>query len=313
VTGPPILVVMGPTASGKSRLGMEAARRLGGEIISADAFAVYRGLDIGTDKPSREDRLEIPHHLVNVLDPVEQYSAGAFAAEAAPIIDAIRRRGRVPMVVGGTNFYIRALIHGLFPMTSGDPSVRAGLHHAWDRDPRALFDRLEALDPQAAASIGPHDRQRIVRALEVFDVTGRPITEHWDGHHGQPRYRALMVAPERSRDDLYARIDRRVNMMFREGLEREVRALLASGVSPKAHAFKAIGYREVVDMVTGGKDPDDVIADIQRSSRRFAKRQLSWLRCQTDAGFHWVPPAEENGADLLFDLWHDHIGRSRSR
>jgi tRNA dimethylallyltransferase len=313
VNRPPILVVMGPTASGKSRLGMDVARSLGGEIVSADAFAVYRGLDIGTDKPSASDRSEIPHHLIDILDPIERYSAGAFAAEAARCIDAIRVRGAVPVVVGGTLFYLRALMHGLFPTGDTDASIRSELLAEWRRDPAAVRHRLQTVDPRAAASIGPHDRQRILRALEVFEATGQPITAHWDDHHRHSRYRALMVAPKRCREDLYVRIDQRVDTMCREGFEGEVRSLLDAGVPSDAHALKAIGYREMVAMVTHGHDRDETIASIKRSSRQFAKRQLSWLRRQAEDAFYWVPPAEEGGAAVVFDLWFDHIGRSSSR
>lgn len=307
----PILVVMGPTASGKSRLGLECATRLEGEIISADAFAVYRGLDIGTDKPDARDRAAVPHHLVDILDPRERYSAGEFAHHAGDCIRAVRARGRTAVVVGGTHFYLRALLEGLFPGPPTDLQLRRQLEEAWQCDPEALVTRLTEVDPDAARVIGRRDRQRILRALEVFETTGQPISSHWRRHRKSHEYRPLLVAPTRSREELYARIDSRVDSMFEQGLVREVHSLLERGVPAHAHAFKAIGYREVVDMLITGEELGRTIASVKHASRQFAKRQLSWLRRQTGNSLHWVPPAELGGGDHIHHLWHEHIGRSQ--
>lgn len=304
----PLIAILGPTASGKSRLGLEVAELTSGEIVSADAFAVYRGFDIGTDKPTPEDRQRVRHHLVDVADPRDRFSAGDFAEAAAAAIEDITGRGRTPLVVGGTHFYIRALVEGLFPSPPREQEVGDNLAEEWARDPEAVFRRLESVDPEAARRIGPRDRQRVLRALEVFDQTGEPMTSHWQRHQRPSRYRVLMVAPRRPRSDLYARIDARADRLFASGLVEEVQRILASGVPVDAHALKAIGYRQVVEMLQGSCDLENAVENTKRSSRRFAKRQLTWLRSLLDEGLQWVPPAEEGGASAITELWDQHTG-----
>lgn len=300
---PPLLLVVGPTASGKSRLGLELAEAIGGEIVSADAFAVYRGLDIGTDKPDGEARRRVRHHLVDILDPWERFSAGAFAVAADAAIADIHRRGRVPVVVGGTHFYIRALLIGLFPTPAPDDALRRRLARSWQEDPSACFARLAAADPVAAARIGESDRQRVLRALEIIESSGTPPSTLADRHPQTPRYRALLLAPRRSRDDLYARINLRVDSMFEAGLAAEVAAVLAAGVDPQAHALKAIGYREVVDHFQGRCSLDEAIVATKSASRRFAKRQLSWLRTLREGPVIWIPPVEDGGVEEAIAKW----------
>lgn len=303
---PPLLVVLGPTASGKSRLGVEIAERVGGEIVSADAFAVYRGLDIGTDKPDPATRARVRHHLVDVANPRQRFSAGDFAAIAEAAIADIRRRDRVPVVVGGTHFYLRALLLGLFPSPPHDAALRGRLEAAWVDDPDAVRRRLVGVDPEAAARIAPGDRQRILRAIEVYELTGVPLSEHWHRQHRVLRYRALLAAPLRPRPDLYARIDARVDMMFASGLVEEVERILAAGVPPDAHSLKAIGYRQVVALLEGRCDRAAAVADTRTASRRLAKRQLIWLRQLEEGPVHWLPPPEEGGAESLLALWEEH-------
>lgn len=308
---PQILVVMGPTASGKSSLAVEVAKRLRGEIVSADAFAVYRGMDIGTDKPSREDQQGIPHHLLDILDPKEPFSAGAFVNFADAAITEIISRNLVPIVVGGSNFYIRALLFGLFPSPPHDPDLRSRLEKEWDLDSQATYDRLATLDPEAAAQIGGEDRQRILRALEVQELSGEPISEHWRRHQKACRYDALLTAPERLRLDLYAKIDFRVDEMFAGGLVEEVIALLDTGTPSDAHSLKAIGYREVVAMLFGRCQKEEAVEQTKRSSRKLAKRQLTWIRGQHEGQLHWVPPLEQGGADNVCNLWSEFLGTIR--
>jgi tRNA dimethylallyltransferase len=308
----PLLVILGPTGSGKSRLGLEVAERIGGEIVSADAFAVYRGLDIGTDKPTLEDRSLVPHHLVDIADPKERFSAGEFAEAATVSIDDIVGRCRTAVVVGGTHFYVRALLEGLFPSSPRDPVNGERLAEEWDRDPGSVVRQLQEVDPEAAERIDPRDRQRVLRALEIYRVTGEPLTSHWRRHHQPPKYRALMVAPRHSRSDLYARIDARAERLFASGLVEEVRRILASGVPVDAHALKAIGYRQVVEMLEGQCDLQTAIENTKRSSRHFAKRQLTWLRGLREGSLHWVPPAEQGGASAITDLWDQHTGGRRT-
>ena len=309
----PLLVILGPTASGKTTLGLEAAEALGGEIVSADAFAVYRGFDIGTDKPSIQDRERVRHHLVDVTDAGRRFSAGAFAEAADAAIADIAARGLTAIVVGGTHFYIRALLQGLFPSPPRDPEIGARLAGEWSLDAPAVFRRLQAIDPGSAERIGPHDRQRILRALEVFELTGEPMTTHWQKHAPPSKYDPLLVAPNRSREELYARIDKRADSLFASGLVEEVQRILASGVPVDAHALKAIGYREVVEMLQGRCDLEQAVEDTKRSSRRFAKRQITWLRGLREGTLHWVPPADHGGVSAVIDLWEAHTKKRRKR
>lgn len=303
---PPLLVIAGPTASGKSRLAMEVAQRLDGEIVSADAFAVYRGLDIGTDKPSLEDRRRVRHHLIDVVDPTEAFSAGAFADAARAAITDIEGRSKTPIIAGGTHFWIRALVVGLFPSPPRDPEVGARLADQWEADPDAVHRQLHEIDPEAALRIGPRDRQRILRALEVFELTGEPMTSHWRRQQSIAPYDPLYVMPNLNRQELYAKIDERADCLFSSGLVKEVERILASGVPHGAHALKAIGYREVVEMLQGSCDLATAIENTKKSSRNFAKRQLTWLRRLREGTVHRVAPAGEGGASAVIGLWQQH-------
>jgi tRNA dimethylallyltransferase len=300
------LIIAGPTASGKSQLAMAVAEALDGEIVSADAFAIYRGMDIGTDKPSAKDRQRIPHHLIDIADPRETFSAGAFAEAAGAAIAQIESRGKTPIVAGGTHFWIRALVVGLFPAPPRDPDVRARLATEWEADSGALVRRLEEIDPDAAERIGARDRQRILRALEVFELTGEPLTSHWRRQRASSRYDALYVAPNVDRHELYAKIGARASRLFSSGLVKEVERILASGVPHDAHALKAIGYREVVEMLRGQCDLATAVENTIQASRNFAKRQLTWLRRLRDGTVHWVAPAGDGGEPAVIGLWHQH-------
>lgn len=309
----PLLLIVGPTASGKSRLGIEVAEALAGEIVSADAFAVYRGLDIGTDKPGIEARRKVRHHLIDVVEPTEVFSAGAFVETASASIADIRNRGATPIVVGGTHFWIRALLDGLFPSPPRDPDLTADLAREWDRDPDATFDRLRRVDPVAAGRIGPRDRQRILRALEVFEATGTSLSAHWSEHRKSRTFDPLLLAPERPRGELYAKIDSRVDVMFASGLREEVGRILASGVPRDAHALKAIGYRQLVQYHHGECDLESAIHNTKAASRRLAKRQLTWLRGLTDDAPRWLPPAEKGGTQRALRAWSDKLRGRRQK
>ena len=309
----PLLLVVGPTASGKSRLGLEIAEAIGGEIISADAFAVYRGLDIGTDKPDVEARRRVPHHLIDVVDPDQRFSAGAFVEAANMAIEEIRSRGTIPMVVGGTHFWIRALLVGLFPAPPRESEIFDRLASEWDRDPAVVFGRLRSVDPAAADRIGARDRQRILRALEVFEATGVSISQHWADHGRTRKFDPILVAPERPRKELYDKIDTRVDVMFASGLREEVRQILASGVPRSAHALKAIGYRQLMQFHDGDCDLESAIHNTKAASRKLAKRQLTWLRGLTEGTLHWIPPAESGGTEKAVRLWSETVrGRGQT-
>ena len=304
----PLLIIAGPTASGKSALGLEIAQHLGGEIVSADAFAVYRGMDIGTDTPSRDARRRVAHHLLDIAQPTERMTAGDFARLADVAISDILRRGRLPIVVGGSNFWIRALLVGLFPAPPSDPVIRSRLRTEWEQDREAIVERLRSVDSAAAVRIDRRDRQRILRALEIFELTGRPLSSHVESHRPRLRYRPLVTAPERDRSDLYARINLRVDSMFDAGFVGEVEKLLKQAVPPDAHALKAIGYREVVSFLRGHHGLVEAIETTKRSSRMYAKRQLTWLRTMREARVEWVPPAEKSGVAPTIRSWARHLG-----
>ena len=212
----------------------------------------------------------------------------------------------MPLVVGGTLFYIRALLLGLFPSPPRDPELSAGLIEEWTRDPAAVYRRLQEVDPRSAERIDPRDRQRLLRALEVFELTGEPLSTHWSRQEVRSKYASVLAAPRHSRAALYARINARVDSMFASGLVEEVGQILASGVPSGANALKGIGYREVVEMLQGRIDLGTAIDLTKRSSRKLAKRQLTWLRNLREGTLHWVLPAEEGGASGIVDLWDRH-------
>jgi tRNA dimethylallyltransferase len=298
------IVVLGPTATGKSALGMEIARRVGGEIINADALQVYRGLDIGTAKPPPEDRAEIPHHLVDVLDPTERYSAGEFARRARAAIADIRSRGRRPIVVGGSGLYLRALLEGISPVPPGDPEVRRSLREREEAEGLPeLYRELEQRDPVTAARLPSGDRQRILRALEVVAVSGTPLSEHIArrpyGETRLPAYRLGLTLP---RTLLYDSIARRVAEMVQRGWVDEVAGLLDRGLSPSDPAFQAIGYRELSRHVAGELDLEDALAETVRATRRYAKRQMTWFRKEPDIHWYDARDIDRDPASAFADL-----------
>lgn len=288
----PLLVVFGPTAAGKTGVAEEVARLRSGEIVSADAFAVYRGLDVGTAKPSRERRAEIPYHLIDVALPGESYSAGRWAAEAKAAIDDISGRGRLPIVCGGSGFYISALLDGLPPGEARDPELRARLA-AWGRErgPAAAHRFLERNDPASAARIPAANLRYVLRSLEVLLTTGaRPSDRRASADPWLAKYRVIKVSIEPARRDLYARIETRVRRMMDAGWKDEVRRLLAAGHSLESNAFGAIGYRELGSSVSGHAEREDTEREIVAATKRLARRQLTWFARDRDA--LRVDPAE---------------------
>lgn len=285
-----IAVIVGPTAAGKTDLGVELALRLGGEVVSADAFAVYRGLDIGTAKPPPQARARVRHHLIDIADPRETYSAGAFMRDAAAAIADIHARGKLPIIAGGTLFYVRALLHGLFPEPPKRPSLRAYLMALWRDRPGDVRRWLELLDPASAARIAPADQQRVLRALEVAMVSGTPISALWRAAPRQASYRALVLGISLPRDVLRARIEKRVDAIFAAGLLQEVEGLLAAGVPAEAHAMKAIGYRECCDVLYKKTSVEQARERTATATRHLAKRQMTWLR--GEVGTVWLQGAD---------------------
>jgi tRNA dimethylallyltransferase len=289
---PPLLVVFGPTAAGKTEVAEQVARLRSGEIVSADAFAVYRGLDIGTAKPSPGRRLEIPYHLVDVADPGEPFSAGRWAAEAKRAIDDITARGRLPIVCGGSGFYVSALLDGLPPGEARDPELRARLA-AWGgaRGPAAAHRFLERNDPTSAARIPVANLRYVLRALEILLTTGaRPSDRRTGPDPWLEKYRVIKVLIEPARGDLYAKIENRVRRMMDAGWDDEVRRLVAAGHSLESNAFGAIGYRELGHWISGRAEREGTEREIVAATKRLARRQKTWFARERDA--LRVDPAE---------------------
>ena len=283
-----LVVVVGPTASGKTALALELAARWGGEIIGADSVQIYRRFDLGSAKPTPEERARAAHHLVDVLDPLEPMDAGRYVELADRAIADVRASGRVPIVCGGTFLWVKALVHGLAESGPKDDAVRARHAEIAERDGRAaIHARLAEVDPKSAARLSPNDLVRTSRALEVYELTGRPQSELHESHGFRPeRHRARLIGVHRGRDDLDRRIAERTDALLAAGFVEEVRALLADGYA-EARAMGSVGYREVRAHLAGELGGGELSGAIVRSTRVFVRRQRTWLR---DAGVQWVEP-----------------------
>lgn len=282
---PRIFVIGGPTASGKSALALELAERLNGELVCADSLTVYRGLDIGSAKPSEADRQRVPHHLLDILNPDQPFTAADFRAAAATVIEEILRRGRRPIVVGGTGLYLRVLLGGLTTAPGEDPQVRERLRlRAATEGGAALQEELRRVDPESAARCHPNNLVRILRALEVWQTTGQPLSalQQQHGFAEQP-YDALFIWLDLERQELYRRIEQRVDTMLAHGLMDEVRQLLAAGIKPSVKPLQAIGYKEVLLYLDGQIDQTALAELIKRNTRRLAKRQQTWFKGESNA------------------------------
>ncbi len=307
----PVLSIVGPTAAGKSGFAIEAALCLGAEIVSCDSMAVYRGLDIGTDKPSNEERARVPHHLVDVAEPGSYFSAGAFRRSALRAIEEIGERRRLCILVGGTGLYYRALTQGLIAVPGRQEALRERLNERIARTgPERLHRILRRVDPATAARIGERDSLRIVRALEVLITTGKPqsqwIRENPFGNRVIPGLRLGLTAP---RQFLYDRIESRVDEMMRRGLLEEVKALHGRGVL-SGPVGKAIGYMELAGFLEGLFTLDEAVAQIKLHSRRLAKRQLAWFKKETD--IKWFEIDKEAWKDDAMEFikrWNEKAGR----
>jgi tRNA dimethylallyltransferase len=283
-----MVVILGPTASGKTDLAIRLAESLDGEIVNADSMQIYRGMDIGTAKPSMELRHRVPHHLVDIADPDQEFSASDFRREAAKAIADITGRGKRVFIVGGTGLYIKALLQGLADSPSGAGEVRRELEEeARLHGNEALLGELARVDPLTAERLHPNDLVRIIRALEVYRMTGSPISEQRSGHGFSGHYYcALKLGLTVERRELYERIDRRVERMMGDGLVAEVRTLLEHGFSPRLKAMRSIGYRQICAYLAGEYSLDEGVRLIQRDTRRYAKRQLTWFK--NDNEINWV-------------------------
>lgn len=297
---------MGPTASGKTALAIDFAQRFNGEIVSVDSALVYRGLDIGSAKPDASERAGIPHHLIDIREPEQAYSAGDFAADARAAVESVLARGRLPLLVGGTGLYFRALLGGLSAMPASEPAIRAELEaEAAERGWAALHAQLNSVDPAAAARIRPSDPQRITRALEVWRVSGRPISAWQADAPASPRppWRVLkLVLAPADRALLHARIAARFERMLAQGFLDEVRSLLQRpGLHADLPAMRAVGYRQAWRHLQGDTSAKQFLDEGIAATRQLAKRQLTWLRGELDA--FWVDPQRQpKRADSLLRL-----------
>lgn len=293
VDKPRVVVITGPTATGKSLLAVELAELFGCEIVSADSMQVYRYMDIGTAKPPEELRRRVAHHLIDIVNPDEDYNAARYSRDAMEAVLDIKSRGRGVIVAGGTGLYIRALIYGLFEGVGACPEVRKRLLEEAQKLGRAhLYQKLSTVDPEAARTIHPHNINRIVRALEVFYTTGKPIS-FFQKEHGfkEERLVALKIALTKPRKILYKDIEARVDRMLEEGLTEEVKRLLSMGYTKELKPLQAIGYREIIDYLEGRTTLDEAVRRLKKNTKDYAKRQITWLK--KEKGIIWFNPEQK--------------------
>jgi len=289
---PKITVICGPTGVGKTAVAVALGQALGAEVLGADAMQVYRGMDIGTAKPTAAERAAVPHHLIDVVDPDAPFDAAAYVGLARPKIFELAHRGVVVFVVGGTGLYLRALTEGLFAASPADPDLRRELAaRAQVRGPAALHAELAAVDPLTAGRLHPNDTLRVVRALEVYHATGRPLSAHHRDHgFGDRPFGVLKIGLTLDRQALYRRLDQRVDAMMAAGLPDEVRGLLDAGYGPDLKSMQSIGYRHMAALIRGQWPRDEAMAAFKRDTRRYAKRQMTWFRA--DRRICWYQPGD---------------------
>lgn len=288
IASQPLVVLVGPTAIGKSRIAIEVAQALGTEILTADSTQVYRGMDIGTDTPSEEDRQGVPHRLIDLAEPDEPFNAGAFRRRVLPEISRLYEKGLLPLVVGGTGLYVRALLHGLWSGPPSDHALRGQLEEeARVRGGESMYQELGRVDPVTACRLHPRDTVKVLRALEVYRQTGTPLSKAHE-KHGQEKtpFRALMLGLTMERGALYQRIDQRVDVELAKGLVEETRTLLAKGYSRGLVSMKSLGYRQMAGYLEGEYSFAEAVRRLKRDTRHFAKRQMTWFR--KEPGLAWV-------------------------
>lgn len=287
-TKPKVIVICGPTGIGKTSVGIRLAEKVGGEIISADSMQIYRYMDIGTAKPTADEQDRVFHHMIDIVDPDEDFDAVRFAEMARQKVTRLHQRGVMPFVVGGTGLYIRALLQGLFQSNPVDPKIRERLmKEAAENGSSALYHRLQQVDPDAADRLHPNDTYRIVRALETIESTGRSISAHQQDHgFADEPFHALKICLQLGRQKLYDRIDRRVDLMIEAGFVDEVQKLLGMGYSADLKSMQSIGYRHTIDFLEGRGSWDEGVRILKRDTRRYAKRQLTWFGADKDIIWH---------------------------
>ncbi len=296
----PVAVVAGPTASGKTSLAIELAKHCGGEIVSADSMQVYAEMRIGTARPDESEMQGIPHHMMGFLSPTESFSVAEYVEQAGRCIEEIHARGKLPILAGGTGLYIRSLLRGIrFSEMPEDAALRKDLEEASERDPQALWEQLRQVDPEAAAAIHPNNRKRVIRALEVFRLTGVPFSvQSRQAAEGESPYRwAMLCLGFHDRQTLYDRINYRVDWMIEQGLLEEAENFLKN--HPGGTAVQAIGYKELAPYFRGELSLEAAAENIRRETRRYAKRQLTWFR--REEGAHWLYVDEPGGSKRLLE------------
>jgi tRNA dimethylallyltransferase len=283
----PLVIVIGPTGSGKSDLAIRLALEVGGEIVNCDSLQIYKGLDIGTAKVPEHERRKVLHHLIDLIEPTQIFTAGEYAEAARTVLREIAGRNRIPVVVGGTGFYLRALLEGLFPGPPRDDAVRARLESRERSQPGSLHRILARLDPASAARIHANDKNKTIRALEVRLLVGQPISTMFElGRERLSGFRPIKLGLDPDRGLLNERLDSRTVGIFARGLVEEVRALLASGVPADAKAFESLGYKESVQVIQGRLSMEAAVTSTQNETRQYAKRQATWFR--KEEGVHWL-------------------------
>jgi tRNA dimethylallyltransferase len=291
----PLIVLCGATATGKTGVAIALCQKLDGEVLGADSVQVYRGLDIGSAKPTLEEQAQARHHMVDVADPDEEFDAARFQKLADAAIGDMQGRGKRVVVAGGTGLYIRALLHGLAPAPPVDETLRVKLSMEWDEStPQVMHRRLAELDPEAAAKLHPNDRQRVLRALEVCIATGEPFSGMQKAHGFKSvRYPHALIGLMRPKPELDERIAKRCRLMWEQGFVDEVRGLLDKGVSPQARGMQSLGYRHALNYLSGEWSKEQAMELMIRDTRRYAKRQLTWFRGLE--GIHWHQPDDISG------------------
>lgn len=291
---PNVIVICGPTAIGKTSTAIELAKTVGGEIIGADSMQVYRHMDIGTAKPTPHEKSCVPHHMIDIVDPDEHFDAKTYAKMAHKKVMKLFENGTIPFVVGGTGLYIKALVHGLFEADSADGDIRLRLKQdAETHGPAFLHKRLKSCDPVTAARIHPNDTYRIIRALEIYELTGKTISDHHHTHRFQDKhFRVLKIGLQLDRERLYTRINHRVETMIEAGLIDEVKKLLGKGYRSNLKSMQSIGYRHMVDFIENRLPWDESLRTFKRDTRRYAKRQLTWFKADTD--IVWYYPGQKD-------------------
>ena len=296
----PLLTIVGPTAVGKSGAALVLAKEIGGEIVSADSRKIYKYMDIGTAKPAEEKRKEVPYHLLDLIEPHEEFSAGRFGEEAEKVITQIHERGKMPLLVGGSGLYVVAATEGLFSGPSADKVRRK----RWEEEAKEsgglyLYEKLRKIDPPAASRIHPHDLVRIIRALEVYEETGKPISSlQYRGNRGKSKpYNLIILGLNRPRENLYRRIEQRAERMFDRGLVKEVRNLLKQGYGENLVSMQGLGYKEVSAYLRGEYDENEAMRLLKRNTRRYAKRQLTWFR--KDERIQWLDISENESPEEI--------------